>query len=165
MDKEKVLAEMKEVFKEMPFGIDHTLKVLQNAEAIMAREAPGPKEKEIITLTAILHDIGAVEAQRKYGSIDALYQEKEGPVVARNILEKSGCDLRTIERICSIIGNHHTPSKIDQLDFQILWEADLLENLTAMDIQTQQPEIKKRIDESFQTMTGKKLAYRRFILP
>lgn len=32
-----------------------------------------------------------------------------------------------------IIGNHHTPSKIDGPDFQIQWEADLLENLTVMD--------------------------------
>lgn len=33
-------------------------------------------EKELITIVAILHDIGAVEAQKKYGSIDDIYQEK-----------------------------------------------------------------------------------------
>mgnify|MGYP001183748562 CR=1 FL=1 len=32
MFKEKIIREMKVVFKEIPFGIDHTLKVLQNAE-------------------------------------------------------------------------------------------------------------------------------------
>ena len=31
MFKEKIVIEMKEIFKEIPFGIDHTLKVLQNA--------------------------------------------------------------------------------------------------------------------------------------
>jgi hypothetical protein len=34
MFKEKIIKEMKEVFKEIPFGIEHTLKVLQNAEDI-----------------------------------------------------------------------------------------------------------------------------------
>ena len=84
------------------------------------------------TKIAILHDIGAVEAQKKYGSIDGVYQEKEGPEVAKEILKKVGYN-KNIDRICFIIGNHHTPSKIDGLDFQIQWEADLLENLTVMD--------------------------------
>lgn len=35
MFKEKIIIEMKEVFKEIPFGIEHTLKVLKNAEDIM----------------------------------------------------------------------------------------------------------------------------------
>ena len=32
MFKETIIIEMKEVFKEIPFGIEHTLKVLKNAE-------------------------------------------------------------------------------------------------------------------------------------
>lgn len=34
MFKEKIIIEMKEVFKEIPFGIKHTLKVLKNVEDI-----------------------------------------------------------------------------------------------------------------------------------
>ena len=81
---------MKEVFKEIPFGIEHTLKVLKNAEDIMKGENIGEEEKEFISIIAILHDIGAVEAQKKYGSIDGVYQEKEGPEVAKEILKKVG---------------------------------------------------------------------------
>ena len=125
MFKEKIIIEMKEVFKEIPFGIEHTLKVLKNAEDIMNGENIGEEEKEFISITAILHDIGAVEAQKKYGSIDGVYQEKEGPEVAKEILKKVGYN-KNIDRICFIIGNHHTPSKIDGLDFQIQWEADLM---------------------------------------
>ena len=51
---------MKEVFKEIPFGIEHTLKVLKNAEDIMKGENIGEEEKEFISIIAILHDIGAV---------------------------------------------------------------------------------------------------------
>ena len=90
MFKEKIIIEMKEVFKEIPFGIEHTLKVLKNAEDIMKGENIGEEEKEFISIIAILHDIGAVEAQKKYGSIDGVYQEKEGPEVAKEILKKVG---------------------------------------------------------------------------
>lgn len=162
MFKENLINEMKEVFKEIPFGIDHTLKVLKNAEDIMDGENI-KEEKELITVVAILHDIGAVEAQKKYGSIDGVYQEKEGPAVARQILQKLGYE-KDIDRICFIIANHHTPSKIDRIDFQIQWEADLLENLTVMDVHKQQQEIKKCIEENFKTSTGKRLAYNRFVL-
>ena len=68
MFKEKIIIEMKEVFKEIPFGIEHTLKVLKNAEDIMKGENIGEEEKEFISIIAILHDIGAVEAQKKYGT-------------------------------------------------------------------------------------------------
>jgi len=107
MFKEKIIEEMKEVFREIPFGIEHTLKVLKNAEDILSGENI-QEEKELITIIAILHDIGAVEAQKKYGSIDGIYQEKKGPSVAREILQKVGYK-KNIDRICFIIGNHHTP--------------------------------------------------------
>ena len=78
-------------------------------------------------------------------------------------MQKVGYD-KNIDRICFIIGNHHTPSKIDGIDFQIQWEADLLENLTAMDRHKQQQEIKKCIEQNFKTDTGKRIAYNRFVL-
>ena len=158
----KIIEEMKEVFKEIPFGIEHTLKVLQNAEDIMKGENI-EEEKELITIVAILHDIGAVEAQKKYGSIDGVYQEKEGPAVVRELLQRVGYN-KNADRICFIVGNHHTPSKIDGIDFQIQWEADLLENLMVMDKHKEQQKIKKCIEENFKTVTGKKIAYDRFIL-
>ena len=52
----------------------------------------------------------------------------------------------------------------DGLDFQIQWEADLLENLTVMDKEKEQEKIKKCIGENFKTNTGKRIAYNRFIL-
>ena len=112
-------------------------RVSKNYYYIIRGENIGEEEKEFISIIAILHDIGAVEAQKKYGSIDGVYQEKEGPEVAKEILKKVGYN-KNIDRICFIIGNHHTPSKIDGLDFQIQWEADLLENLTVMDKEKEQ---------------------------
>lgn len=103
MYKERIIKQMKEIFKEIPFGMEHTLKVLKNAEDIMEGENVSNKEKELISVVAILHDIGAVGAQRKYGSIEGVYQEKEGPAVARKILEKEGLNSKNIERIGKMI--------------------------------------------------------------
>jgi urease accessory protein UreE len=158
MDIDKILEEMRQVFKEIPYGVEHTLKVLSNAEEIMRGENLKEEEQELISIVAILHDIGAVEALHKYGSIEGVYQEKEGPAVARSILEKTGYEPNKIQRVCYIIGNHHTPSKIDGLDFQIQWEADLIENLVGTDDKDKQT-LQAIIDKNFKTAAGKALAY------
>lgn len=163
MYKDIVIEEMKKVFKEVPFGIDHTLKVLGYAEEIMVGENVPEEMREIISLVAILHDIGALEAQNKYGSMEGHYQEKEGEIIARQILERVGYDSTKKDRVCYIVGNHHTPSKIDNLDFQIQWEADLLHNLEHMDIRNDKQKSKSFIDNNFKTNTGKNIAYKLFV--
>ncbi|MDL2205414.1 HD domain-containing protein [Eubacteriales bacterium OttesenSCG-928-N13] len=143
---------MKAVFCDIPFGITHTLSVLENAETIMNGENVSDRERNIITLSAILHDIGAVLAKEKYDSIEGRYQEMEGPGVAREILENHDCEPDVVDRVCYIVGNHHTPERIDGLDFQILWEADQLENLKhAVDLPEQ---LKDDIKNTFKTKTG-----------
>jgi urease accessory protein UreE len=160
---DKIIAEMREVFKEIPYGIDHTMKVLENAVTIMNGENLNDEEQEPIAIIAVLHDIGAVEAMHKYGTLDGVYQEKEGPAIARAILNKLGYDPDKTDRICYIIGNHHTPSKIDGLDFQIQWEADLIENLLGTGTKEDKQKLIETIDKNFKTIAGKALAYKLLI--
>ena len=78
MFKEKIIIEMKEVFKEIPFGIEHTLKVLKNAEDIMKGENIGEEEKEFISIIAILPE-----------KFDNLYSNQNpdlSPSFSRNML-------------------------------------------------------------------------------
>lgn len=163
MSKDRVIAEMKEIFKEVPYGIDHTLKVLNDVEFIMDGEGIQDNARELISIVAVLHDIGAMEAQRKYGSMDANYQEKEGPAIAKRILENLDYNSKFIDRVCFIIGNHHTPAKIDGIDFQIQWEADLLANLEYMPIKNDKDKLKPYIEDNFKTATGKAVAVARFM--
>ncbi|MDO7789200.1 HD domain-containing protein [Desulforamulus aquiferis] len=163
MLKETVIKEMINVFHDVPYGVDHTLKVLQLAEDIMTGESIDSEKRELITITAILHDIGALEAQRKYGSMEAKYQEKEGAIIARQILEKVGYEPGKIDRVCYIVGNHHTPEKIDGIDFQVLWEADLIANMEAMDIKNDIEKLPGYIEENFKTTAGKVLAKEYFL--
>jgi HD superfamily phosphodiesterase len=109
--------------------INHTLKVWAFARIIAENEKLDLFGTDVVNYTAILHDIGIKEAERKYNSNSGGYQEKEGPAIAKDILTRVGVDSITIERVCFIIGHHHTYSKIDGIDFQIIVEADLLVNI------------------------------------
>ncbi len=161
MKRAVVVREMEKVFQAVPYGIDHTLRVLNNAEQIMRGEAVDEREHEVVYLAALLHDIGAVEAQRKYGSMAGHYQEMEGPAIARGILERAGAEVEVIERVCFLVGHHHTPESIDGLDFQILWEADTLDGLEFGEISKDRERVAASIEENFRTSTGKELACRR----
>lgn len=162
MWKEKAIEKMKAVFKDIPYGIDHTLKVLENAELIMAGEIYPEADRELVSMIAILHDIGALEALKKHGSMEGVYQEIEGPAIAEAILKDISYPEDKAARVVFVVGNHHSPSKIDGLDFQILWEADLLENMTTLDFLDDQERLKAFIEKQFKTQTGRNTALARF---
>ncbi len=95
--------------------------------------------------------------------MEAAYQEKEGPTIARRILESLVYNSKLIERVCFIISHHHTPAKIDGIDFQIQWEANLLANLEQMGLKNDQARLREYIDANFKTATGKSMALVRFM--
>jgi len=109
--------------------INHALKVYDFACLIAHETGVDDEKRQIIGIAALLHDIGIKEAERKYQSSASRYQEEEGPAVARAILEPYHLDAKTVDRVCYIIGNHHTYTKIDGIDFQILVEADFIVNI------------------------------------
>ena len=133
--------------------INHALKVYGFAKTIAELEQVSPDQRIIIELTALLHDIGIKEAERKYQSSAGNYQELEGPAVAKELLSKVKLSSEMIERICYIIGHHHTLSKIDAVDFQIIVEADFLVN--AFEDEINHETISYIFDKHFKTKTGK----------
>ena len=100
---------------------------------------------------AILHDIGIKVCEKKYNSTEGKLQEKEGPAVAREILEN--LDYKNINRILFLIRHHHTYINVSGLDYQILIEADLLVNFEEEN--TSKEDIKKVYENIFKTKTGK----------
>ena len=114
--------------------INHALKVFTFTQIISSREPLEAGMQEIIAYTALLHDIGILEAERKYTSSSGKYQQIEGPPIARHILADLGISAPVIDRVCFITGNHHTYTKIDGIDFQIIVEADFLVNIFEDDL-------------------------------
>ncbi|MPM81629.1 hypothetical protein SDC9_128685 [bioreactor metagenome] len=123
------ISRMIEYFGKDHKRINHALKVHGFAEAIAGAEGLTGVKAEILLLSAVLHDIGIREAESKYHSSAGSYQEIEGPPVAKNILQDCGATPEMIDRVCYLVGNHHSYHRIDGLDFQILVEADFLVNI------------------------------------
>ncbi len=126
---EKAIEEMISYFEHDRKMINHTLKVFAFAQTIGKLEGLNKDKQLILELAAVFHDIGIKESRKKYNSTGAKYQEKEGPPVVKQILERLGAKKELIDRVSFIVGNHHSYEKIDDTDFRIVAEADFLVNL------------------------------------
>ncbi len=135
--------------------INHAIKVYGFANTISRSENLESVVIDIVEIAAVLHDIGIPEAEKKYDSSAGKYQEIEGPPIASEILSKLNINPETIERVCYLIGNHHTYSKIDFIDFQILVEADFLVNI--FEDNMPQSMIESIRQKYFKTRTGLRL--------
>jgi HD superfamily phosphodiesterase len=141
--------------------INHALKVNSFARLVGQKEGVTADVLEIIDLSSILHDIGIPISEQKYGSCIGKYQEIEGPPIAHEILESLGASTEIIDRVCYLIGNHHTYTKIDGIDFQILVEADFLVNI--FEDEMSESAIKSARDKYFKTETGKFILDRMYL--
>jgi predicted HD phosphohydrolase len=155
--KDRVAIEMKRYFKNDFRRIGHATRVARYAERI------GKKEKgmlAVILSAAYLHDIGIHEAEKKHGSTAAKFQEAEGPAIARSILEKLGANEELINEVCDIVGHHHHPRPDDSLNFKVVYDSDLLENLDEKQKKAprSEEEIENLIEKSFLTDSGRETA-------
>ena len=114
-----------------PKRVHHLLKVLGFARSIALEEGLDENSRLILEAAAVLHDIGIHLCEEKYASCGGRYQEREGPAIAREILDQQAPELspETKDRICVLIGRHHTYTHVDGLDCRILLEADFLVNM------------------------------------
>ncbi|MBC5647676.1 HD domain-containing protein [Christensenella tenuis] len=109
--------------------INHFLKVYSFAKLIGEQESLAAPVQETLEAAAIVHDIGIRPSLEKYQSSGGNFQEIEGPPVAREILTRLGFPDGMVERVCFLVGHHHTYRDIEGEDYRILVEADFLVNL------------------------------------
>ncbi len=157
--KDRVAIEMKRYFKSDFKRIGHATRVARYAERIGKQEAGN---LAVILSAAYLHDIGIHEAERKYNSTAAKYQEQEGPPIARSILEKLGANEKMIDEVCDIVSHHHSPRPDETVNFKVLYDADLVANLedNRKEKKTESQHLEKIINKSFMTNGGQEEARR-----
>lgn len=153
--KQKLIKELEDYFGTDTKRINHAKRVLDFAEEILKFEKA---DWHIVIPASILHDVGIKAAEEKYGSSAGHYQEKEGPEIARKILLKLSLKKEDIDEICEIIAHHHTPGKVDTLNFKVLYDADWLVNLKDEVDTMDKARLRKIIDKVFLTESGKTLA-------
>lgn len=165
MYKKEIINEMKNYFGDDQKRIQHALEVSSYAEKLISLHQDKDINQKVIIYSAILHDIGIKNAEKKYGSPAPKYQEIEGPPVARDILNHFPIEELIIKEVCDIIGNHHSPGKINSNNFKILYDADWLVNLPdEYDLSVKNnEEIIRVINKLYLTKVGKKLAKRKFL--
>ena len=155
--KDRVAVEMKKYFKADFKRIGHASRVARYAERIGKSEGGN---MAVILSAAYLHDIGIVEAEKKYDSTAPEYQHKEGPPIAREILIKLGAKEELVDEVCDIIGHHHQPRPEESVNFKVVYDADLVENTDEM--QKENPvdpdKMAARIEKLFLTGAGQEVA-------
>lgn len=156
MINEKMIQKMVEFDARDPKRIQHFLKVYQFAHVIGVEEGISEELQKILDLTAILHDIGIRPSEEKYGRCDGKLQEQEGPAYAMQLLKEfSEVTEEERDRICYLIGHHHTYQNVEGMDYQILLEADFLVN--AYEDELPREAILTFKQKVFRTETGKRL--------
>jgi HD superfamily phosphodiesterase len=124
--KEKVAMAMRRTFGEDHRRIRHATRVAEYAERIGKEENA---DMAVVIISAYLHDIGIVEAERKYGSASPEHQHREGPPLARRILGALGTEPELVDWVCDIVGRHHYPGNEESAEFKAVYDADRIVNL------------------------------------
>ena len=138
-----------------PARMQHLLKVHDFTRMIGQGEQLDEHTQFVAECAALVHDIGIRPAEEKYGASDGKLQEQEGSSHARVLLEKLGLEGADIDRICYLVGHHHTYTGIDGPDYQILVEADFLVNFYEDSLPLEA--IQSAYARIFRTKTGKEL--------
>ena len=142
--------------------IQHFIKVHALAQLIGRQEQLNERTQFILEAAALTHDIGIKNGEAKFGAgkCSGKTQEQEGPPAAAELLGKLGFASDVCERVCYLIGHHHTYTNIDGLDYQILVEADFLVNFYEDGMS--QAAIKTTCERIFKTEAGIRLCRQMF---
>ncbi len=135
--------------------VNHFLKVFAFAKTIAEGEDVDDATKEILKPPPLRTTSASECAFEKYGNCNGSHQEVEGPPIALEMLPACGYTHGQTERICYLIGHHHTYTNINGIDYQILVEADFLVNIFESGMTHEAAE--KVYENIFRTKTGKQL--------
>lgn len=150
-----LIMKMTEYYEGQPNRIQHFMKVYGYAKMIGELEGLSEEEQDILEAAAVVHDIGIKPSEEKYGDCIGKHQEEEGPAVAEEMLKTLGYEEKLVERVCYLVGHHHTYTNIDGIDYQILVEADFLVNL--YENENEESAVKTALERIFKTKSGKKI--------
>ena len=137
------------------YDICHFMKVWAYAKTIGESECIDKKTLLTLEFAAIVHDIACPSLRKEYGNSPHKLQEEYGPPMVREFYKDTGMSDEMLDRICYLVGHHHTFTDVDGMDYRILLEADFLVNAG------EQEKYRKVTDQFrenvFRTKTGLKL--------
>ena len=163
-DTDSIFLAMIDYFSGDARRVQHLTKVHAYARIIGREEHLDSRTQQILETAALVHDIGIRPAEAKYGSCTGALQEQEGPSEAETLLRSLDVSPDIVQRVCYLVGHHHTYTDIDGMDYRILVEADFLVNL--YEDHANKISIRTAYERIFRTTTGKRLCRTMFgLLP
>ena len=117
---------MIDFFEDDDCRIDHAFQVLHHAERLMIDR--DDCDEDLVIAVALLHDGGIKPSEAELGYNDGKTQEAYGPPIAEKLLKAIGFPPETIKKAMAIIGNHHSPSRVDYPELEVLKAADRIVN-------------------------------------
>ena len=156
----KIHLAMIQLYKGDAKRIQHFCKVHSYAKLIAETEKVDKKCLFTIEAAALTHDIGIHFCEEKYGNCNGKLQEQEGPAIAERLLETLGVEQDISDRVQYLIAHHHTYNNINEIDYQILVEADFLVNI--MEEGSSKEAVIKAYQNIFKTSCGKKICREMF---
>ncbi len=124
--KGRIVKLLVDFFEEDFRRIEHALAVLKEAEALMEKRSDC--DADVVVAAALLHDAGIKPSERELGYNNGKTQEKYGPPVVRELLGKIDFAPSSIQKVAEMVGNHHSPSRYDYPELEVLKEADRIVN-------------------------------------
>lgn len=124
--KGKLIKTLVNFFEQDYRRITHAIEVLKHAEHVMGEY--NDVDEEVVIASAILHDVGIKPSEAQLGYNDGKTQEQYGPPLATELLEKIGFDGDKTAKVAQIVGNHHSKSRYDYVELEILKLADTIVN-------------------------------------
>ena len=128
----KIIKKAKKIFEKSrnSHDIDHTMRVYKMCMHIAKTEKC---DIEILSLAAMLHDIGRIEQDESKGKI---CHAEIGAKKARKIMEKYEVDGETVDKVVHCIATHRYRGnkKPESTEAKILYDADKLDSIGAIGI-------------------------------
>lgn len=153
---------MMDFFLGNPKQIQHFIKVEAFATLIAEKEKVDKDTAIVISILGYIHDIGIKFALEKYNSSIGIYQEELGKEPAKALVLKYGFSKDIANRVSYVVAHHHTYSNIDNIEYQILVEADFIVNIFEENVE--KSNIKIINSKIFKTKTGTEILTKMFNL-
>lgn len=120
--KGQLIKVMVDFFEDDYRRICHAIEVLEYAEFRLPEQPQA--DVDIVVACALLHDVGIKPSEAELGYNDGKTQELYGPPIVRQLLTEIGFAADKIEKVAQIVGNHHSRSRYDYVELEILKAAD-----------------------------------------
>ncbi len=151
----KTMEAMIDFYEGSLHDINHFVKVHAYARCIGQLEGLDSETLTTLEVAAIVHDIACPLCREKYGRAAGKLQELEGPALAEALLRPLGWEEERIQRVCFLVGHHHTYDGVEGLDWRILLEADFLVN--GDEGKASREAIERMKERAFRTAAGTRL--------